>query len=190
MVNYQPHCLDGIFAALADPTRRAMLTRLSTAPELSVTALARPFAMSLPAVLKHLDVLEGAGLILRHKRGRTVSCRLSAAPLREAQRWLADYEQFWARRLDALEHYLASEDEPEPAPDGQGGNRELPGPHAFGGLVSPQTIDATTHAAPNPDPTRCPPPSDQPRTTDQASPSRRRAGRRRSPFAPGPPRKP
>ena len=96
MVNYQPHCLDGIFAALADPTRRAMLTRSSTAPELSVTALARPFAMSLPAVLKHLDVLEGAGLILRHKRGLgTVSCRLSAAPLREAQRWLADYEQFW-----------------------------------------------------------------------------------------------
>ena len=72
MVNLQSRHLDGIFAALSDPTRRAVLARLSEAPELSVTTLAAPFAMSLPAVLKHLDVLQGAGLILRRKRGRTV----------------------------------------------------------------------------------------------------------------------
>src|SRR5216683_3335445 len=94
MVKYQPHRLDGIFAALSDPTRRAVLARLSETPELSVTTLAAPFAMSLPAVLKHLDVLEVAGLILRHKSGRTVSCRLNAAPLQDAQRWLAHHERF------------------------------------------------------------------------------------------------
>src|SRR5215470_13989484 len=109
MVNYKPHRLDGIFGALSDPTRRAVLARLSEAPELSVTALAAPFAMSLPAVLKHLDVLEVAGLIRRRKSGRTVSCRLNAAPLQEAQRWLAHYERFWSDRLDALASYLAEE---------------------------------------------------------------------------------
>src|SRR5258706_16309446 len=104
MVSYKPHHLDGIFAALSDPTRRAVLARLSEAPELSVTALAAPFAMSLPAVLKHLDVLEVADLIRRRKSGRTVSCRLNAAPLQEAQRWLAHYERVWS---DA--RYLAGE---------------------------------------------------------------------------------
>src|SRR6516225_2365865 len=113
MVNYQPDHLDGIFAALSDPTRRAVLARLREAPELSVTALAQPFAMSLPAVLKHLDVLEVAGLIRRRKSGRTVSCRLDASPLQEAQRWLSHYERFWSDRLDALARYLAQE-----APDG------------------------------------------------------------------------
>src|SRR5215471_12348606 len=109
MVNHQPHRLDGIFGALSDPTRRAVLARLSEAPELSVTALAAPFAMSLPAVLKHLDVLEVAGLIRRRKSGRTVSCRLNAAPLQDVQRWLRHYERFWADRLDALARYLADE---------------------------------------------------------------------------------
>ena len=109
MVNYQPDHLDGIFAALSDPTRRAVLARLSEVPELSVTALAAPFAMSLPAVLKHLDVLEVAGLIRRRKSGRTVSCRLNAAPLQEVQRWLRHYERFWADRLDALVRYLVDE---------------------------------------------------------------------------------
>src|SRR5215467_6834411 len=109
MVNYEPDPLNGLFAALSDPTRRAVLARLSEAPELSVTALAAPFAMSLPAVLKHLVVLEVAGLIRRRKSGRTVSCRLNAAPLQEAQRWLRHYERFWADRLDALARYLADE---------------------------------------------------------------------------------
>src|SRR5215467_8130501 len=117
MVNHQPHRLDGIFAALSDPTRRAMLTRLSEAPELSVTALAAPFTMSLPAVLKHLCVLEVAGLIRRRKSGRTVSCRLNAAPLQEAQRWLAHYERFWSDRLDALARYLADEAAPDASSD-------------------------------------------------------------------------
>src|SRR5579871_5259059 len=116
MVNYQrSDRLDGIFAALSDPTRRAVLARLSEAPELSVTSLAEPFSMSLPAVLKHLDVLEVAGLIRRHKSGRTVSCRLNAAPLQEAQRWLGHYERFWSDRLDALARYLA-EDVPDGTP--------------------------------------------------------------------------
>src|SRR5882724_4551426 len=109
MVNHQPDRLDGIFSALSDPTRRAVLARLSEAPELSVSTLAEPFAMSLPAVLKHLDVLEGAGLIRRHKSGRTVSCRLNAAPMEEAQHWLARYQRFWTSRLDALERYLVEE---------------------------------------------------------------------------------
>src|SRR5258708_30026918 len=102
MVNHQPDRLDGLFSALSDPTRRAVLARLSEAPELSVSTLAEPFAMSLPAVLKHLDVLEGAGLIRRHKSGRTVSCRLNAAPMEEAQHWLARHQRFWASRLGGL----------------------------------------------------------------------------------------
>src|SRR6516165_1094789 len=109
MVNLQSRHLDGIFAALSDPTRRAVLARLSEMPELPVTTLAKPFTMSLPAVLKHLDVLEVAGLIRRRKSGRTVSCRLNAAPLQEAQRWLAHYERFWSDRLDALARYLVEE---------------------------------------------------------------------------------
>jgi DNA-binding transcriptional ArsR family regulator len=118
MVNYQPDRLDGIFAALSDPTRRAVLARLGGAEEVTVTALADPFAMSLPAVLKHLDVLENAGLIRRRKSGRTVSCRLNAAPMQEAQRWLATYERFWSTRLDALEQFLTRQPTPntEPTP--------------------------------------------------------------------------
>src|SRR5260370_367590 len=95
MVNYKPHHLDGIFAALSDPTRRAVLARLSEAPELSVTALAAPFAMSLPAVLKHLDVLEVADLIRPRKSGRTVSCPLNAPPLHEAHRPLPRGGSAW-----------------------------------------------------------------------------------------------
>src|SRR6266849_4864036 len=126
MVNYKPHHLDGIFAALSDPTRRAVLARLSGAPELSVTTLAAPFAMSLPAVLKHLDVLEGAGLIRRHKSGRTVSCRLNAAPLEEARRWLARYERFWADQLDALALFLAQEALPDATADAKPDAKTIP----------------------------------------------------------------
>src|ERR1700704_491696 len=106
MVNHQPDRLDGIFSALSDPTRRAVLARLSEAPELSVSTLAEPFAMSLPAVLKHLDVLEGAGLIRRHKSGRTVSCRLNAAPMEEAQHWLSRYHRVRTRPPHALARAL------------------------------------------------------------------------------------
>jgi DNA-binding transcriptional ArsR family regulator len=104
MVNYsyQQADLDRVFATLADPTRRAILARLAHVESLSVSALAEPFAIKLPAVMKHLDVLGAAGLITRTKRGRTVDVRLSASPLRGPSEWLRDYERFWAPALDRL----------------------------------------------------------------------------------------
>lgn len=104
MVNYlqQQRHLDRVFATLADPTRRAILARLAQVESLSVSALAAPFAIKLPAVMKHLDVLGDAGLILRTKHGRTVDVRLSASPLRGASEWLRDYERFWSGALDRL----------------------------------------------------------------------------------------
>jgi len=103
MVNYsQQHDLDRVFATLADPTRRAILARLAQVESLSVSALAEPFAITLPAVMKHLDVLGAAGLITRTKSGRTVDVRLSAGPLRGPSAWLRDYERFWSPALDRL----------------------------------------------------------------------------------------
>ena len=101
MVNYSQN-LDRVFATLADPTRRAILSQLSQVESLSVSALAAPFDIKLPAVMKHLDVLGDAGLITRTKRGRTVDVRLSAAPLRKASDWLKDYERFWIGAIDRL----------------------------------------------------------------------------------------
>ena len=88
MVNYEDPTLDRIFAALGDPTRRAILARLEREPAVSVSELARPFAIKLPAVMKHLDVLAGAGLIRRGKTGRTVSVELEPEPMRAAMAWL------------------------------------------------------------------------------------------------------
>src|SRR5262245_28820016 len=88
MVYYRRPDLDRTFAAPADPTRRALLARLSEEDALSVSELAKPFAMSLPAVMKHLDVLSDAGLVGREKNGRIVSCRLRAEPMRDANDWL------------------------------------------------------------------------------------------------------
>jgi DNA-binding transcriptional ArsR family regulator len=105
--------LDKTFAALADPTRRALLARLEAEDSVSVSDLAKPFAMSLPAVMKHLDVLSDAGLVTRQKTGRTVACRLNAAPMQEAMQWLNTYEKFWNERLDRLAAYL-EEDDPCP----------------------------------------------------------------------------
>jgi DNA-binding transcriptional ArsR family regulator len=102
MVNYTPVPLDRVFAALSDPTRRALIERLEGAEDLSVSELARPLPISLPAVMKHLDVLEGAGLIARRKTGRTVACRLTAAPMEDAMAWLARYQRFWSESLDRL----------------------------------------------------------------------------------------
>lgn len=104
MVNYlrQHRNLDRVFATLADPTRRAILAQLAQVESLSVSALAAPFAIKLPAVMKHLDVLGDAGLITRTKHGRTVDVRLSASPLRGASEWLRDYERFWEGALDRL----------------------------------------------------------------------------------------
>jgi DNA-binding transcriptional ArsR family regulator len=94
--------LDRVFAVLADPTRRAILARLEQEDTVAISALAQPFAIKLPAVMKHLDVLGQAGLITRSKHGRTVDVRLSPAPLREAMDWLARYERFWSPALDRL----------------------------------------------------------------------------------------
>ena len=97
--------LDRTFSALADPTRRALLARL-TGGDASVGELAAPFDMSLAAVSKHLQVLERAGLIRREARGRERRCHLEAAPLRAASNWTEHYRGFWERRLDALEAHL------------------------------------------------------------------------------------
>jgi len=97
--------LDATFAALADPTRRAILARLG-AGEASVTELAKPFAMSLPAVSKHLKVLEHAGLIARGREAQWRPCRLEAGPLKDAADWLEHYRRFWEQSLDRLADYL------------------------------------------------------------------------------------
>lgn len=102
MVDLQHPPLDRVFGALSDPTRRAILERLAATDTLSVSEIARPLPMSLPAVMKHLDVLEGAGLVARHKAGRTVTCRLTAAPMEDAMGWLARYQCFWSESLDRL----------------------------------------------------------------------------------------
>jgi DNA-binding transcriptional ArsR family regulator len=115
MVNYQRASLDRTFAALADPTRRALLARLADEPDLSVSELARPFPVSLPAIMKHLDVLHDAGLIARKKSGRTVTCELKAAPMESAMNWLNRYQRFWTEQLDRLAAFLEEEPCP-PAP--------------------------------------------------------------------------
>ena len=97
--------LSGTFAALADPTRRAILARLADG-EATVTELATPFEMSLPAVSKHLKVLERAGLITRGRSAQWRPCRLDAAPLRDANEWLQTYRQFWESSFDRLEEHL------------------------------------------------------------------------------------
>jgi DNA-binding transcriptional ArsR family regulator len=106
------HCeadLDRTFSALADPTRRALLARLGQADGVSVSDLAEPFPVSLPAIMKHLGVLADAGLIRREKIGRTVTCRLNAAPLADAMAWLDFYQRFWSTRLDRLADLVENE---------------------------------------------------------------------------------
>jgi DNA-binding transcriptional ArsR family regulator len=104
MVNYQER-LDRTFAALVDPTRRAILAQLERKDGLTVSELAAPFDIKLPAVMKHLDVLDGAGLVTRSKSGRTVTVLLSPKPMREAMEWLSRYERFWSAGLDRLAVY-------------------------------------------------------------------------------------
>jgi DNA-binding transcriptional ArsR family regulator len=110
MVKCSDRTLDMAFAALADPTRRAILARLALG-EASVGELAAPFAMSLPGVSKHLRVLEGAGLIVRRREGRVHRCRLDPAPMRRAQAWISQCRRFWEGRLDALARHLEAGDE-------------------------------------------------------------------------------
>jgi len=114
MVNYREDPLDRVFAALADPTRRALVTRLGENETLTVSELAKPFDMSLPAIMKHLDVLSDAGLIARNKSGRSVSCQLTAATMKSAMDWLHRYERFWSDRLSRLGAML-EEDESCPS---------------------------------------------------------------------------
>lgn len=97
--------LDTTFAALADPTRRAILARLAQG-EASVLELAEPFEMSLPAISKHLKVLERAGLIARGRDAQRRPCRLQAAPLKDVADWAASYRRFWEERFDRLDEYL------------------------------------------------------------------------------------
>ncbi|AVJ28785.1 ArsR/SmtB family transcription factor [Achromobacter spanius] len=110
MVKLNDDALDAIFSALADGTRRRVLADLEQGSA-SVSTLARPHAMSLPAFMKHLRVLEDAGLIARAKDGRVVSCTLSPEPMRAAAGWLARYERFWTGQLDSLARYLYHEEE-------------------------------------------------------------------------------
>ncbi len=97
--------LSSTFAALADPTRRAILAQLALG-ETSVTDLAKPFAMSMPAVSKHLKVLERSGLISRGREAQWRPCRLEAGPLKEAAGWIEEYRRFWEESLDRLDAYL------------------------------------------------------------------------------------
>ena len=115
MVNYQTAVLDRTFSALADPTRRALLARLDKEQAVTVSELARPFPVSLPAIMKHLDVLTDAGLIQRTKTGRSVACQLTPAPMEQAMNWLAHYQKYWTEQLDRLAAFLENDEWP-PSP--------------------------------------------------------------------------
>jgi DNA-binding transcriptional ArsR family regulator len=116
-----PDQLSTTFAALADPTRRAILARLASG-DAPVTELARPFEMSLPAISKHLKVLERAGLIVRGREAQRRPCRLDAGRLKDATEWLEHYRRFWEQSLDRLDDYLRElqKDEKKETSDGNG----------------------------------------------------------------------
>ena len=120
-----PDQLSHTFAALADPTRRAILARLALG-ETSVTELAQPFEMSMPAVSKHLKVLERAGLIVRGREAQWRPCRLEAGPLKDAAGWIEEFRRFWTPYVDALERYLDRMDRDLMNSDRAGQNRTNP----------------------------------------------------------------
>ena len=131
MVQYQDAVLDKVFAALSDPTRRHVLETLGQG-NLAVSELAQPHGMSLPGFMKHLRVLEEAGLIERNKEGRVVSCELSAAPMEQAAAWMSRYEKFWTEKLDSLARYLYQQEEL------QTWNRDWPrSPHSASPATTP-----------------------------------------------------
>jgi DNA-binding transcriptional ArsR family regulator len=134
MVKYDGEALDRTFAALADPTRRALLARLQGREQLSVSELAQPFAMSLPAIMKHLDVLSDAGLIGREKTGRTVACRLTAKPMAQAMDWLNRYQRFWSGTLDRLAAFVEEER--------WSADQAPPTPASSRGQVSPSSVSS------------------------------------------------
>ena len=111
MVKYSGS-LDRTFGALADPTRRAILATLMLG-QASISELARPHRMSLPAVLKHVRVLEQAGLVSQSKNGRTRFCQLAAEPLKQAEDWISRYRVFWEGTFDSLERFLAEQNAKE-----------------------------------------------------------------------------
>ena len=125
MVKYQSDPLSVTFQALADPTRRAILARLALG-EASVGELAGPFAMSLPAVSKHLKVLEGAGLLARARDGRMHRCHLEPQAMREAADWIEHYRRFWEAQLDSLARYL---EDPNPDTDNKKESSDDPDRH-------------------------------------------------------------
>ena len=114
MVNYQAAALDTTFAALADPTRRAILARLARG-QASVSELAEPFRVSLPAVVKHVSVLEKARLVRTEKSGRVRRCRLSPAPLHTAAEWIEFYQRFWEVQFDRLERFIEEMKQEDPS---------------------------------------------------------------------------
>ncbi|MGH7819030.1 MAG: ArsR/SmtB family transcription factor [Candidatus Binatia bacterium] len=126
MAAVSPASLDATFAALSDPTRRAILARLAGG-ESSVGELAAPFPMSLPAISKHLRVLERAGLVAREKQGRLQRCRLVPQPMVEAAGWIERYRRHWEQSLDALERYLIETEKEDsrwrPPPEAPGPTR-------------------------------------------------------------------
>jgi DNA-binding transcriptional ArsR family regulator len=111
MVKYSPPTLNQTFAALADPTRRRILAQLARGDR-RVTDLARPHAMSLPAISKHLRVLEKAGLLRRRRYGRVHQMQLDAKPLKQAAQWVEEYRKFWEGSLDRLAEYLEKQNQP------------------------------------------------------------------------------
>ena len=111
MVKYQSAAIDRTFSALADPTRRHILSRLKDEPGLSVSELAKPLSLKLPNMMKHLDVLSDAGLITRAKSGRTVSVNLSVGPMQEAMAWLQRYERLWSVSIDRLVAFVEKDGE-------------------------------------------------------------------------------
>jgi len=131
MVKYEDAVLDRVFGALADPTRRGVLNALAGG-SLAVSELAATSGMSLPGFMKHLRVLEDAGLIAREKEGRVVSCELSAAPMKTASAWMSRYEKFWSDKLDSLARYLYQQEEL------QTWNRDWPrSPHSTSTATTP-----------------------------------------------------
>jgi len=116
MVKYVDSELNRVFHALSDTTRRSILARLAHGDAL-VTELAEPFDMSLPAISKHLTVLEKAGLLQRHKDGRIRRCQLNAGPLENAADWIKFYRQFWEAQLDSLAEYLEKNQQNEGSPE-------------------------------------------------------------------------
>ncbi len=118
LVKYKSSELDTTFGALADATRRGILERLADG-ESSVTKLAEPFNVSLPAISKHLRVLERAGLLSQEKDGRVRRCRLDAGPMKEASEWISWYQRFWEQQLDSLARYLDQlQNDQQPEEDG------------------------------------------------------------------------